>query len=131
MKKSRDQSSPGVILPNDPLTKWMEEPETRRTLTKALIQKLKAEPPQPSTPSGSDSATAPTKFQQLMGRMAQTRQFPVDLQPINPAPQPKAPTPGPWTMEDLAEAGLPQDKETLAIAGWYSDLEKMKADLKK
>jgi hypothetical protein len=46
---------PGVIIPDDPLTKWLEEPDTRRSLTKALIEKLRAEKTPPSTSSKSSS----------------------------------------------------------------------------
>ena len=37
----------------------------------------------------------------------------------------------PWTLDDLVAAGLPADKDLLAIAVWYSDLDQMKADLKR
>lgn len=45
------------------------------------------------------------------------------------APTPSAPQSRPWTMQDLAEADLPQTQEMLAMAVWYSNLDDLKADL--
>jgi hypothetical protein len=50
-----------------------------------------------STPSGSTkNATAseikPSRFKQLMSQLAQTKQLPIDLQPISPAPPVDEPT---------------------------------------
>lgn len=41
----------------------------------------------------------------------------------------QAPSNRPWTMQDLADAGIPQSNEMLAVAVWYSDLDEMKKDL--
>ena len=40
---SKDSREGFPIDSNDPLMKWLEEPETRKQMTKQLIEKLKAD----------------------------------------------------------------------------------------
>lgn len=114
MKKSREKSSPGEILPQDPLTTWMDEPETRRALTLSLIKDLRAEMGQPSTRSRSNTRKAP--------ELAPTEE--VDLKPVAPSTNSK---PQAWTREEMLEAGIPENLHSQAT--WWNSLEEMKEDL--
>ena len=61
----------------------------------------------------------PSRFEELMRRMGQTRQFPIDLQPINPAaPVRERPFPVEMRKALAEETGLSEEDLRQLAPGW-------------